>query len=117
MLKLEGVAASGLARVESGGTFEIIDGVRRAKAAQLLGQDSISAKMFLNGKAQTMDVPIQNLLSPKSSINVSNAVDAKRFSTTLEKTRLAPIGVDDAIWIQPGGQGTSIFDVQFHYGR
>ena len=47
-------------------TYEILDGVRRAKAAQYMGKETIPAIIEEAGVAvKSVDVPISKLLSPR----------------------------------------------------
>lgn len=94
-------------------TFEIIDGVRRAKAAQLAERGTIRAEIMVDGTvARTVDVPIENLRSPfKSEIDISTPRGEARFNRVMRGTQagdeLPPI------LVQPGERGPSIFDVVF----
>jgi hypothetical protein len=95
-------------------TFEIVDGVRRAKAAELAGRTTISAEIRVGGKVVgTTEVPLSTLRSPfKDAIDVSSSpAQMQRFQSILKGTRagdaLPPITV------QPGARGPSIFDVFF----
>lgn len=95
-------------------TFTIIDGVRRAKAAEMLGAKTIPATIQVGGRTVArIEVSIEALRSPKASIDVSNMTEAKRFSTTLELTRAG--SVPPPISIEPGGVGIPISDVNFSY--
>ncbi|MEM9527243.1 MAG: RHS repeat-associated core domain-containing protein, partial [Bacteroidota bacterium] len=68
-----------LLRKKSGDAmFEIADGVRRAKAAQMLGRKSIRAENGTTG--EYLDIRISRLLSPKSGIDVSNPLELQRFN-------------------------------------
>ena len=49
--------------------YEIMDGVRRAKAALICGRDVIAAQ--INGVGTTIVVPLSTLRSPKREIDVS----------------------------------------------
>ena len=87
--------------------FEIVDGVRRAKAAELLGKKSISAR--LGGSMDVIEIPLANLRSPnKSVIDAAGATNAKRFSSVLEGVRA---GNTPPISVNAGSRGPSIFDV------
>lgn len=92
-------------------TFEIIDGVRRSKAADLVGNQTISAQV-LNAEGKvvgTQNIPINQLLSPKPSIYVSTTVNMNRFMDTLNKTKAG--SVPPSITVTPGGRGVLIRDV------
>ena len=47
-------------------TYEIVEGVRRAKAALRCGRETITARM--DGEDDVIQVPISSLLSPKPLI-------------------------------------------------
>jgi RHS repeat-associated protein len=93
-------------------TYLILQGVRRAKSAQLLGMMTIAA--IVEGAGVTVQqLPLDSLLSPKPVIDVRREVDAKRFSSRLEEVRngeFAPIVVI------PSNRGTPLRDVQIVYG-
>ncbi|MBK8069011.1 MAG: RHS repeat-associated core domain-containing protein [Rhodanobacteraceae bacterium] len=92
-----------------GETFEIIDGVRRAKAADLVGNATIPGTVA-GGGAQ--DIPVAALLSPnKSSIDVSTPVAMDRYMRVQEATQNGV--VLPPIQVQPGSRGTPIKDVDF----
>ena len=84
-------------------TFEILDGVRRAKAHELLGKDVIRAEIVgVAGQSLGIrDVPIENLLVPsKDIIDVSTTVSWERFMKIFEAVKAAsPV---PPILVQPG---------------
>ncbi len=90
-------------------TFEIADGVRRAKAAQELGHTSIKA---MDHTGKTFQVPLKDLYSPfKSSIDVSTPLNQFRYDRIYNGFKAG-----DAlppIYVSPGSRGVSIFDVNF----
>jgi hypothetical protein len=95
-------------------TFEILDGVRRAKAAELTGRQTIRAEVQVRGKVvETLEAPLSSLRSPfKDAIEISGSPrQLQRWQDVLDATKageaLPPIAV------QPGSQGPSIFDVFF----
>ena len=94
-----------------GETYRIIDGVRRAKAAQLTGKTTIPAKIMENGTTKChVEIPIDKLLSPKEAIDVRSPTDMNRF---LEKLDSAGKGkAPDPIEIEISPQGTPIKDVK-----
>jgi RHS repeat-associated protein len=110
-------ARAGLRGLTSGGekTYEIIDGVRRAKAAAELGMKSISAEVQIAGKTVASgEVPISQLLSStKSVIDVSNPAQYGRWMSILNGLRngeaLPPI------IIGPGANGIPIGLVGFKW--
>jgi len=87
-------------------TFEIRDGVRRAKAADIAGRETIWAQ--IGESKQEQKVPIRSLLSPKSQLDVSRQrerwINIKRQMA--EEPDLLP-----PIHIEPGSAGTPIHDV------
>jgi hypothetical protein len=91
--------------------FEILDGVRRAKAAELAGMTTIKAEV-LGMSGQTIDVPIEALLSPKAAIDATGA-GLGRWLTTLQQTSAG--SVPPPILVQPGARGTPIPDVRIDY--
>jgi RHS repeat-associated protein len=104
----------GAAGAGAGQTFEIVDGLRRAKAAELAGKTTVAAEVRVGGRVVgTMDIPLDSLRSPfKSAIDVSShPSQMSRFKSILDATRagdsLPPISV------QPGGRGSSISDIVF----
>src|SRR5207244_11761562 len=54
-----------MARVGVGPLYEINDGVRRAKAANLAGRTSIPA--YIDGRPQLRDVPVADLRVPRGN--------------------------------------------------
>ncbi|MGI6496072.1 MAG: RHS repeat domain-containing protein [Kiritimatiellia bacterium] len=99
---------------KSGQTFEIIDGVRRAKAAQSLGKQSVAANIF-NADGQLIgqgNIPIRALTSPnKSVIDMSTQAQFDRYMSIQrglqEGASLPPISVT------PGSRGIPVSDVIF----
>jgi hypothetical protein len=92
-------------------TYEIIDGVRRSKAADLVGHDTIPAQI-LNSEGKvvgTKDISVNQLLSPKSSIDVSTPTSMDRFMSTLNKTKAG--STPPPILVQPGSRGVPIKNV------
>jgi len=75
-------------------TFEIIDGVRRSKAADLVGIEKIPAEIFDDSERlmSLRDVPLNSLRSPhKPTIDVSDADKMGRFMKTLNKTKAGSV--------------------------
>ncbi len=90
-------------------TFEISDGVRRAKAAEQLGLKSIEA-MDYTGK--TFQVEIDNLRSPfKNSIDISTPLKLNRYEKIFNGfksgDKIPPI------YVNPGNRGVKIIDIKF----
>lgn len=105
-----GVSARGAVQ-----TFEITEGVRRAKAAAELGHATIQAEVQVGGKiVQRGEVAVDALRSPfKSAIDVSNPTNMQRWLRVLKGTAAG----DElpAITIRPGSNGPPISDVTFKY--
>ena len=98
--------------------FEIGDGVRRAKAAEMAGHTHINANIFdQSGQlVGNQNIPINQLLSPnKNMIEVRNLQEIERFGSvhdaTLKGTPLPPISVT------PGTQGVSVSEIIFNWGK
>jgi hypothetical protein len=91
-------------------SFEILDGVRRSKAAEIAEKPTILAEVLdETGASQGMrELPLESLLSPKSNIDLADA-GLDRWTNTLRQTlagSLAP-----PILVQPGLLGTPINQV------
>jgi len=87
--------------------YQIQEGVRRAKAAWLCGQETIAAR--LDGLGEVMQVPISALLSPKAVIEDSGPCGGRWgaiYRMTQRGAELPPIA------IVPGVFGTPIADVE-----
>jgi RHS repeat-associated protein len=117
MIPIAGWGATGGKALRYGDeAFEIGEGVRRAKAADILGQENIMAKIIREGQDDVyQELPISSLRSPKDFIDASNFKDAERFGETLEMTRKSPVGLGNAIEVRPGGNGLPIRDVNIKY--
>jgi hypothetical protein len=89
--------------------FEIIDGVRRAKAADLLGHHRIWAVVDDAGAEQ--QVPVRSLLSPKQAIDVSTPRERQRWlnvrSGMADEPDLLP-----PIIVRRGSSGVPIRDLR-----
>jgi len=72
-------------------TFEILDGVRRAKAADLLGNTTIPGQVVsaegVLGSIQNLT--IDQLLSPRETIDVSTNAATDRFMSIMNATKQA----------------------------
>ena len=94
-------------------TFEIIDGVRRAKSYELLGQETIPAEI-IDEEGNTIakrDVPIDSLrVTTKRSIDVSTQKDWERFMRTFNQVKAGSL--TPPILITPGNEGRKIQDIQ-----
>jgi len=94
--------------------FEIVEGVRRSKAAVLNGNKTIMAEVIVDDKiVGVREVHLSQLRSPnKSSINVTSSSAAfqrwqRVYDGTVKRDAL-PV-----ITVRPGSRGISIFDVDF----
>lgn len=90
-------------------TFQILDGVRRSKAAEIAGKTSIEAEIHVGGRVVgTQEIALDALLSPKSSISTQGSGLTRWLDTlrqTLQGSKPPPITVT------PGPRGTPIRDV------
>ena len=101
---------------ESRSGFEVSDGVRRAKAAQLNGDTTIRAIMNVEESgeivAKKIDVPIDQLNSPmKSQIDATTAKEKARWERVLKGTEDPNVELPP-ITINPGNRGLLIKDVE-----
>src|ERR1044071_2193958 len=108
----EGEAAVGSSTAEGSGnaTYEILNGVRRAKAAEIAGHTGIEAEIEVGGRTvgrQTL--PLDALRSPKEAISTAGS-GLDRWLDTLGKTLSG--SKPPAIRVTPGTRGTPIPDVQ-----
>ena len=114
---LEGVGAVACAAGKTADdTYEIIDGVRRAKAAEKLGHKTIPGKIFdeWGNEIGRTDIPIDKLRSPKDFIEVDKQVHMDRWTKTWEQTKAG--STPPPIEVTPGSKGTPIKDVGFGPG-
>jgi len=94
-----------------GSIYQIVDGVRRAKAFELNGSNSVRAAILQQDGTlgPEFDVPIDSLRSPKDAIDMSTQFMADRFWRLWHAVRaglqLPPI------LIEPGNRGSLIKDV------
>jgi len=100
---------------ESDTTYLILDGVRRAKAAQILGIDSIRARIVdidSGYLGPEVDLPISNLRSPKAEFELQGYWRWDRWQRVLDgiasDSDMAPIEVIP-------GEGVPINEVRFLY--
>ena len=96
-------------------TYRILDGVRRAKAADILGNPTVPARILDSQQrfVTQQDIPISQLLSPKPLIDLSLSRYVDRFMDTLSLTRAGSI--PPPITIIPGTYGTPIRNVLLDY--
>ena len=93
-------------------SFEILDGVRRTKAAEITDKKTINAGILVDNKVVgSKEIPIGLLLSPKKNISLTRQIDADRFMNTLNQTKSG--SKPPNIQVVPGSKGTPIKDVGF----
>ncbi|MBL9020034.1 MAG: hypothetical protein JNL83_37965, partial [Myxococcales bacterium] len=93
----------------TGTTFEILNGVRRAKAAELAGLKAIEAEIQIAGRqAVKASIAIEALRSPKAVIDTAGP-GLNRWMDTLRRTFQG--SKPPPITVQPGSRGTPIRDV------
>ncbi len=94
-------------------TFEILDGVRRAKAYELLGKDAIPAEI-MDEEGNTVarrEVLIDSLrITTKRSIDISTQRDWERFMKTFDQVKAG--SPTPPILVSPGNEGRKIQDFQ-----
>lgn len=97
--------------------YQIIDGVRRAKAARLAGHSSICAEIVdRNGHiTEESQVAIDVLLSPKRAVRRITKADEERWGRALKGAKNSELPFPP-ILIQPGEKGTAMHDVSFDFG-
>jgi RHS repeat-associated protein len=91
--------------------YEIGDGVRRAKAAEMVGRQTIRA---MDNAGRIFEVPIKDLRSPlKEVIDMTNPNEVSRFNKILEGMKLG----DDLppIYVNPGSRGIPVSKITFRY--
>jgi hypothetical protein len=99
-------------------SFEIIDGVRRAKAFELSGAPTIRA--VVQNPDGTLgpefDVSVAELSSPhKSEIDMSTASQANRFWRIWQAVQAGTGRQLPPIVVAPGSRGTPLKDVGWTY--
>ena len=102
----------------AGTRYRIIDGVRRAKAAQMLGHAQIRAEVIDRSGLSLgeAEVPIDALSSPKLEIRRITRPDESRWKRVLQGARQSVLPYP-AITIQPATvSGTRLIDVIFDFG-
>ena len=91
-----------------GGVFVIRDGVRRAKAAWMLGHVDIWARV--DGETADRKLPIESLRSPKLAIDTAEK-GGKRWANVLDGMSHEP-DLIESITVVPGDIGIPIRDVR-----
>jgi hypothetical protein len=96
-------------------TYEIVDGVRRAKAAQMSGLEAIPARIDdgTGALGPVLELQITSLRSPKDDIDISTTAKFQRFKNTFDKTRRGSL--PPPIIVVRGGGGRLISDVGFNF--
>jgi hypothetical protein len=98
----------------AGRIFRIVDGVRRAKVFELCGILTIPAEI-LNPDGTSggiVNVPIDDLRSPRMEIDVSTARTASRFWRIHRLVQRGGAAGLVPILITPGSRGTLIKDIR-----
>jgi hypothetical protein len=92
--------------------FVITAGVRRAKLYQLAGRANIRAQVFAHGGklVEVRDVPIEDLRSGKSVIDLTTNVSQKLRFLQLENAVVRGVQLSP-IEVERGSQGIPIRDV------
>lgn len=102
----------------SGSVYRVVDGVRRAKAAQMAGHSHIRAEVVDPG-GQGLgegELPIDALRSPKSAIRRVTAADERRWQRAVLGASRAALPYPP-ITVQPTtDKGTRIEDIGFDFG-
>lgn len=98
-------------------TFEVIDGVRRAKSFQMLGKETIDANIFdgSGNLLKTQPVSVNSLLSPnKSAIELFTEKDKNRFFNLFNDLKSGS-PLKRPIDVNVGSRGIPIKDIEFDY--
>ncbi len=93
-------------------TFEIIDGIRRAKAHEFLGKPSIPAEISdADGNLiEIREVPLEALrVNAKNSIDVSTLKQWERFMDTLNLIKAG--SPTPPIIVHPGTRGCKLAEI------
>jgi hypothetical protein len=102
----------------AGALYRVMDGVRRAKAAQMAAHTHIRAEV-VDPQGQSLgecEVPIAALRSPKAEIRRITSADETRWNRALAGAKQPSLPYP-LLTVQPcGEQGTKIEDVGFDFG-
>ena len=102
----------------AGALYRIMEGVRRAKAAQMFGHTQIRAEV-INSPGHNLgegEIPLDALRSPKALIRRITAADDTRWNRALAGATQAVLPYPPII-VQPCSEaGTRIEDVGFDFG-
>lgn len=101
-----------------GAVYRIMDGVRRAKAAQLHGHSEMRAEV-IDPSGQSLGegmLPLRALRSPKPLIRRITPADERRWRRVIEGAQKTVLPFP-LLLVQPSGeQGTTIDKVGFDFG-
>jgi hypothetical protein len=102
----------------SGSLYQVMEGVRRAKAAHMHGHTLVRAEV-IDPAGQSLgeaEIPIDALRSPKPLIRRTTPADETRWRRAVAGAQKKVLPYP-AIIVQPAGeQGTKIADVGFDFG-
>lgn len=102
----------------AGALYRVMEGVRRAKAAQMFGHNQIRAEVIdPNGQSLgEAEIPIDALRSPKSLIRRITRADEIRWNRVVGGASQVTLPFPP-LTVQPSKErGTKIEDVGFDYG-
>lgn len=101
-------------------TYEIINGVRRSKAAQMAGHHTILARLYTRGAAQLLrefEIPIASLRSPhKSSIRQVSQGEQLRWQHVMDGANQRPLPFPP-IEVVEGSRCVQVEDISFDCGE
>jgi hypothetical protein len=100
------------------GLFEIIDGVRRAKAFELSGAATVRVVLQRPDGTQgpEIEVPIDALCSPhKAAVDLSTPAQRDRFFRIVNAIRAGQGARLPPLVVRPGTRGTRIKDLSWIY--
>lgn len=102
----------------AGALYRIMDGVRRAKAAQISGHPQIRAEVIgpTGHSLGEGEIPLDALRSPKALIRRVTSADETRWRRAVSGAQ-QPVLPYPPIAVQPSGdQGTRMEDIGFDFG-
>ena len=96
----------------------LVDGVRRAKAAQLAGIATLPVRLVYSSGhlSDEFEVELDSLLSPKSEIRRVTASDEIRWTRVVQGCSQKPCSFPSLL-VKVGTRGTLIADVYFDFGN
>ncbi len=90
-------------------TFEVLDGVKRAKATDVAGGKTIKAEIDVGGRTVgTREIPVREVLSPRQEISTAGA----GLDRWIRAVKDVMSGNAKPIRVTPGTKGTPIKDVK-----